>query len=421
LDKFIIHGDKKLSGTVEISGSKNAALPIMVATLLAPGKYTINNVPRLRDVRTMAHLLRIIGAKIEFENHSLVIDTLRADFPEAPYELVKTMRASVYVLGPLLARFGRARVSLPGGCAWGPRPVDLHMKGMEKLGAKLELDQGYIVARTSQLKGNHIHFDTSSVGATGNVMMAAVLASGITTIENAAMEPEIIDLGNFLKSMGARIEGLGTSKIQIEGVPGLRSGDYSVIPDRIETGTFLIAGLLTKGKMKLNNCQPNHLTEVLEKLQDTGAQLRLKQDSIEIEGADQIKPVNVTTSIYPGFPTDLQAQWIALMSRADGSSIVTDTIFTDRFTHVPELNRLGAKIVVKNNSAFIQGVTGLNGAPVMSTDLRASASLVLAALAAKGRSDLHRVYHIDRGYEKIEEKFRLLGADILRSDDQEQE
>lgn len=421
MDKFIIHGDKKLSGTVEISGSKNAALPIMVATLLAPGKYTINNVPRLRDVRTMAHLLRIIGAKIEFENHSLVIDTMRADFPEAPYELVKTMRASVYVLGPLLARFGRARVSLPGGCAWGPRPVDLHMKGMEKLGAKLELDQGYIVARTSQLKGNHIHFDTSSVGATGNVMMAAVLASGITTIENAAMEPEIIDLGNFLKSMGARIEGLGTSKIQIEGVPGLRSGDYSVIPDRIETGTFLIAGLLTKGKMKLNNCQPNHLTEVLEKLQDTGAQLRLKQDSIEIEGADQIKPVNVTTSIYPGFPTDLQAQWIALMSRADGSSIVTDTIFTDRFTHVPELNRLGAKIVVKNNSAFIQGVTGLNGAPVMSTDLRASASLVLAALAAKGRSDLHRVYHIDRGYEKIEEKFRLLGADILRSDDQEPE
>ena len=421
MDKFIIHGDKKLSGTVEISGSKNAALPIMVATLLAPGKYTIHNVPRLRDVRTMAHLLRIIGAKIEFENHSLVIDTMRADFPEAPYELVKTMRASVYVLGPLLARFGRARVSLPGGCAWGPRPVDLHMKGMEKLGAKLELDQGYIVARTSQLKGNHIHFDTSSVGATGNVMMAAVLANGITTIENAAMEPEIIDLGNFLKSMGARIEGLGTSKIQIEGVPGLHPGDYSVIPDRIETGTFLIAGLLTKGKMKLNNCQPNHLTEVLEKLQNTGAQLRLKQDSIEIEGADQIKPVNVTTSIYPGFPTDLQAQWIALMSRADGSSIVTDTIFTDRFTHVPELNRLGAKIVVKNNSAFIQGVTGLNGAPVMSTDLRASASLVLAALAAKGRSDLHRVYHIDRGYEKIEEKFRLLGADILRSDDQEPE
>jgi UDP-N-acetylglucosamine 1-carboxyvinyltransferase len=421
LDKFIIHGEKKLSGTVEIGGSKNAALPIMVATLLAPGKYTIHNVPRLRDVRTMAHLLRIIGAKIEFENHSLVIDTLRADFPEAPYELVKTMRASVYVLGPLLARFGRARVSLPGGCAWGPRPIDLHMKGMEKLGAKLELDQGYIVARTNQLKGNHIHLDTSSVGATGNVMMAAVLASGITTIENAAMEPEIIDLGNFLKNMGARIEGLGTNKIQIEGVPGLRPSDYSVIPDRIETGTFLIAGLLTSGKMKLKNCQPEHLTEVLEKLQETGAHLQVNQDTIKIEGADQIKPVNVTTSIYPGFPTDLQAQWIALMSRADGSSMVTDTIFTDRFTHVPELNRLGAKIVVKNNSAFIQGVSGLNGAPVMSTDLRASASLVLAALAAKGRTDLHRVYHIDRGYEKIEEKFRLLGADILRSDDQESE
>ena len=421
MDKFIIHGDKDLTGTVEISGSKNAALPIMVATLLAPGKYTIHNVPRLRDVRTMAHLLRIIGAKIEFENHSLVIDTMRADFPEAPYELVKTMRASIYVLGPLLARFGRARVSLPGGCAWGPRPVDLHIKGMEKLNANVELDGGYIVARANRLKGNHIHFDISSVGATGNVMMAAVLASGNTILENAATEPEIVDLGNFLKSMGARIEGLSTSKIHIEGVPGLRPCDYSVIPDRIETGTFLIAGLLTHGKMTLNNCQPGHLTEVLEKLKETGANLKIDQDKIEVVGGTEIKPVNVTTAVYPGFPTDLQAQWIALMSRANGSSIVTDTIFTDRFTHVPELNRLGAKIEVKNNSAFIQGVSGLNGAPVMSTDLRASASLVLAALGARGRTDLHRVYHIDRGYEKIEEKFKSLGADILRSDDQEPE
>lgn len=416
-----MNGGRQLSGTVNISGSKNAALPIMVATLLAPGKYHIQNVPQLRDVRTMAHLLRIIGAKIEFENHSLLIDTMQADFPEAPYELVKTMRASIYVLGPLLARFGRARVSLPGGCAWGPRPVDLHIKGMQKIGAKLDLLGGYIVASARKLRGQNIHFDVASVGATGNVMMAAVLADGLTVIENAATEPEIVDLGNFLQKMGARIQGLGTNIIKIEGVPGLRPANYSVIPDRIETGTFLIAGLTTGGNITLKNCQPKHLSEVIEKLQESGAKLNVTKAQIEVNPSPEIKPVNVTTGVYPGFPTDMQAQWIALMSLAKGSSIVTDTIFTDRFTHVPELNRLGAKIVLKNNSAFIQGVSKLNGAPVMSTDLRASASLVLAALAATGRSDVYRVYHIDRGYERIEKKLQKLGADIVRQDDQEVE
>ncbi|GAB4374110.1 MAG: UDP-N-acetylglucosamine 1-carboxyvinyltransferase [Calditrichia bacterium] len=417
MDKFIIQGGRPLEGEVEISGSKNAVLPIMAATLLAPGKYKIANVPMLRDVRTMAHLLRIIGAKVDVENHLLIIDTTTADFSEAPYELVKTMRASIYVLGPLLARFKTARVSLPGGCAWGPRPVDLHLKGMQKLGAQIDLESGYIVARCDQLQGTHVYLDTCSVGATGNIMMAAVLAEGETVIENAAGEPEIVDLGEFLKKMGARIEGLGTRFIRIEGVPGLRPTDYSVIPDRIETATYLTAGLITGGRISVQKCKPAHLQEVLEKLKEAGAQLEIGSDFINIAPGKTLLSTNVTTTVYPGFPTDMQAQWIALMSIAQNSCVVTDTIFTDRFTHVPELNRLGANIVVKNNSAFIKGVKQLKGAPVMSTDLRASASLVLAGLAAKGQSEIHRVYHIDRGYEKIEEKLQKLGADIIRTDD----
>jgi len=414
LDKFIIQGGKPLNGEIKISGSKNAALPLMVATLLSPGKYTLHNVPELRDIRTMAHLLRIIGAKIEFADHTLIIDTTQADFPEAPYELVKTMRASIYVLGPLLARFKAAKVSLPGGCAWGPRPVDLHIKGMKKLGVELNLDGGYIVANCRKLKGSHIHFDVSSVGATGNVMMAAVLADGMTILENAASEPEIIDLGHFLIRMGARIEGLGTKTIQIEGMPGLHPADYTIIPDRIETGTFLCAARITGGKITLRNCQPKQLLEVLEKLKESGAEMVIRENEITLKSTTPIQPVNVTTDVYPGFPTDMQAQWIALMSLAAGSSVVTDSIFTDRFTHVPELNRLGAQIVQKNNSVFIQGVNELKGAPVMSTDLRASASLVIAALAAKGKSEVFRVYHIDRGYEKIELKLQQAGAEISR-------
>lgn len=421
MDKFVIYGEKPLVGEIDISGSKNAALPIMAATLLTSGKFKIDNIPQLRDVRTMAHLLRVIGVKVEIKNHAVFIDTTQADFPEAPYELVKTMRASIYVLGPLLARFGNARVSLPGGCAWGPRPVDLHIKGIEKLGAKIQFDRGYINASRTKLTGNKIYFDVSSVGATGNVMMAAVLSEGETLIENAASEPEIEDLGYFLQKMGARIEGLGTKFLRISGVPGLHPSNYRVIPDRIETATFITAGLITKGNITLNKCQPDHLKEVLDKFIDTGVELKIDKDRIEVKNNDKIKPVNITTAVYPGFPTDMQAQWIALMSLANGSSVVTDTIFADRFTHVPELNRLGAKIVLKSNSAFIQGVKKLDGAPVMSTDLRASASLVIAALAAKGRSDIHRVYHIDRGYEKIETKLQKLGAEIKRVDDGEAE
>ncbi len=388
----------------------------MVATLLAPGKYTIRNIPELRDVRTLAHLLRIIGAKVDFTNHTCILDTTQADFPEAPYELVKTMRASIYVLGPLLARFKQARVSLPGGCAWGPRPVDLHIKGMKKLGAQIDLEGGYIVAKCEKLTGSSIHLDVPSVGATGNVMMAAVLAEGVTTIENAAAEPEIADLGMFLKQMGARIEGLGTHQILIEGMPGLRPTNYSVIPDRIETGTFLAAGFITGGEITLKKCEPKHLREVLEKVKEAGAKIQIRDNEISLHGSGSILPVNVTTEVYPGFPTDMQAQWIALMSLAQGSSVITDTIFTDRFTHVPELNRLGAQIVQKNNSVFVQGVKTLQGAPVMSTDLRASASLVVAALAAQGQSEIFRVYHLDRGYEKIEKKLQQLGAQVSRED-----
>jgi len=420
MDKFVIEGGTPLKGEIEISGSKNAALPIMAACLLAPGKYEIQNVPRLRDVRTMAHLMRVIGAKVEIEDHTMVVDTSHADFPEAPYELVKTMRASIYVLGPLLGRFGRARVSLPGGCAWGPRPVDLHLKGMEQLGAKINLQAGYINATADRLKGNQIYLDVSSVGATGNIMMAAVLAEEETVIDNAATEPEIVNLGEFLQTMGAKISGLKTKSIQIKGVKELQPINFTIIPDRIETGTFLVAGLITGGEITLSNCAPQHAQEVLAKLRSTGAELIANSNRISLMSPLQIKPTNVITAVYPGYPTDMQAQWIALMSLANGSSIVTDTIYLDRFTHVPELRRLGANLEQKNNSIFIKGIEKLTGAPVMSTDLRASASLVLAALAAEGRSDIYRVYHIDRGYEAIEKKLEQLGAKIVREDDRKE-
>lgn len=417
MDKFVIEGGTPLKGEVEISGSKNAALPIITACLLAPGEYRLHNIPKLHDVRTIAHLMRIIGAKVELAGHTMVVDTSRADFPEAPYELVKTMRASIYVLGPLLARFGRARVSLPGGCAWGPRPVDLHLKGMESLGAKIELDRGYINARSKRLAGKHIYLDVSSVGATGNIMMAATLAKGTTLIENAAEEPEIVNLGEFLIRMGAEIEGLGSKRIFIKGVEALHPTEFSVIPDRIESGTYLAAAMITGGEISLKGCQADHLSEVLAKFREAGAEVSIGESGVQLAAAGSIKPVNVTTAVYPGYPTDMQAQWVALMSIAAGSSVVTDTIYSDRFAHVPELQRLGADVLQKGNSVFIRGVKKLKGAPVMSTDLRASASLVLAALAAEGVSDIHRVYHIDRGYDAIVDKLKKLGARIERTDD----
>ncbi|MBC8345864.1 MAG: UDP-N-acetylglucosamine 1-carboxyvinyltransferase [Candidatus Marinimicrobia bacterium] len=416
MDKFIINGGKRLSGSVEISGAKNAVLPIMAAALLADGKSVLNHVPDLRDTQTMLRLLNMIGAETEFREKSLTIDASKVNSFEAPYELVKTMRASFYVMGPLLARFGEARVSLPGGCAWGPRPVDYHLKGFEKLGAEVILEDGYIIARAKKLKGANIHFEIPSVGATGNIVMAAVLAEGITHITNAAQEPHIVQLCEVLNEMGADIEGVGTHELSIHGVDSLTPVEVKIIPDMIEAGTFLMAGA-TLGNITLKNVSPNHLSIVLQKLEQAGCAIHARDDTISIERGDQIEGVDMMTDVYPGFPTDLQAQWLALMSVATGSSIITDTIYHDRFSHVPELIRLGANISMENNVAVVRGVDKLRGAQVMSTDIRASASLVIAALMAEGRSIISRVYHIDRGYEKIEEKFKSLGADIRRETD----
>ena len=413
MEKIIIQGNKRLNGIVKISGAKNAVLPIMAATLLAPGKFTIKKVPDLRDTRTMMKLLNIIGAKTILNNGELIIDSFSANNPEAPYDLVKTMRASFYVLGPLISRFGRVNVSLPGGCAWGPRPVDYHLKGLEQLGAKLNLEGGNILAEAKELIGADIYFDFPSVGATGNLAMAAVKAKGVTRLYNCAKEPEITQLCQFLNSMGANIKGIGTDTLIIEGVNELRPADIEIIPDRIEAGTFLISGALL-GKIKVEDVIPEHLDKVINKLCETGCEIDTTKNSVTVTPPKQLKSVDMTTAVFPGFPTDLQAQWVALMSLANGSSVVTDTVYHDRFSHIPELARLGANIKVENNTAFIRGKKSLVAAPVMSTDIRASASLIIAALAARGKTEISRVYHIDRGYENIEQKFKRLGADIDR-------
>ena len=413
MDKIIIQGQAKLSGEVEISGAKNAVLPIMTAALLANGVSKITQVPNLKDTRTMITLMEIIGAKCKFINNSLEVDATSVDNPEAPYDLVKTMRASFYVLGPLLARFGYVKVSLPGGCAWGPRPVDYHLSALEKLGAKITLKNGYILAEANRLKGANISFEFPSVGATGNIVMAATTASGVTKISNAAKEPEIVQLCDYLNLMGANIKGIGTSKLLIEGVDSLKPADIKVIPDRIEAGTFLVAGALL-GEITLKNIIPKHLNSIISKLSDSGCDIKVTETEVTISPAKNLKAVDMSTAVYPGFATDLQAQWIALMTLATGSSIVTDNVYHDRFSHVPELNRFGANIKVEKNIAFIRGVKELIGAPVMSTDIRASASLIVAGLAAKGKTSVSRIYHIDRGYEEIEAKFRSLGANIIR-------
>jgi len=413
MDKIFIEGQKTLSGSVQISGAKNAVLPIMTAALMAEGRSVVTRVPDLRDTRTMIRLMEIVGATCSFENGRLVIDGSTVNNPEAPYDLVKTMRASFYVLGPLLARFGVVKVSLPGGCAWGPRPVDFHLKGLEKLGAKITLESGYIIAEAKRLQGTKINFEFPSVGATGNIAMAAATAEGTTIIENAAREPEIVQLCEYLNTMGACIRGIGTTRLTIDGVETLHSADIDVIPDRIEAGTFLTAGALL-GEITLNGVIPEHLGSVILNFKEAGCNVSTTSNSVTIAQADKIQPVDMTTAVYPGFPTDLQAQWVALMTLAKGSSMITDTVYHDRFSHVPELNRFGANIKVENNTAFVRGVDALVGAPVMSTDIRASASLIVAGLAAKGRTEVSRVYHIDRGYEQIEEKFRSLGANIWR-------
>ena len=413
MDKILIEGQKLLSGSVMISGAKNAVLPIMTAALMAEGKSVITRVPDLRDTRTMIRLMEIVGATCSFKDGRLEIDGSTVNNPEAPYDLVKTMRASFYVLGPLLARFGVVKVSLPGGCAWGRRPVDFHLKGLEKLGAKITLESGYIIAEAKRLKGTDISFEFPSVGATGNIAMAAVTAEGTTIIENAAREPEIVQLCEYLNAMGACIGGIGTTRLTIDGVDELQPADIDVIPDRIETGTFLTAGALS-GEITLKGVNPQHLDAVLLKLKEAGCGISTTSNSITISPAETIQAVDMTTAVYPGFPTDLQAQWVALMTLAAGSSMITDTVYHDRFSHVPELNRFGANIKVDNNTAFVRGVNELVGAPVMSTDIRASASLIVAGLAANGITEVSRVYHIDRGYEQIEEKFRVLGANIWR-------
>ena len=413
MEKLVIEGNHQLKGDVQISGAKNAVLPVMAAALLAAGETKINRVPDLRDTRTMAKLLEVVGAQIYFNDNKMLIDATTIDKPIAPYDLVNKMRASFYVLGPLVARFGKAIVSLPGGCAWGPRPVDYHLKGLEKLGAKIELEGGDIIARSKKLIGNNIRFDFPSVGATGNIIMAAVLAKGETKIENAAKEPEIVQLCEFLVSMGAKIDGIGTSEIIIDGVDELIPQEVSVIPDRIEAGTFLIAGAAL-GKITLKNTIPEHLSAVIEKLIEVGAEIVIDKNDITVKRTKKINAVDVTTAVYPGFATDLQAQWIALMSVATDSSIVTDTIYNDRFSHVPELNRLGANITVEGNSAIVRGVKEIIGAKVRSTDIRASASLIIAGLMAKGVTEVNQIHHIDRGYEKIENKFSQLGAKIKR-------
>lgn len=416
MDKFVITGGKPLNGEVKVSGAKNAALAIMPAALLNSGVNTLYNTPEVNDVFTMMRLLNHLGVKTEFNDHCLKLDTSVITSQDAPYEHVKKMRASVYVLGPLLSRFGLARVSLPGGCAWGPRPINLHLEGLKKMGADIELDEGYIIAKASKLKGAKINFDISSVGATGNLMMAATLAKGTTVIYNAAIEPEITLLGEVLINMGARINGLNTSVIEIEGVDELRPVDAVNVPDRIEAGTLLCAAAMTKGRIKLTDVNTKHIASVLSKLEDTGVTVESDKSCVVLDASntDSIKPVDVFTSIYPGFPTDMQAQWTSLMCLADGVSTVTDNIYLDRFKHVPELNRLGADIEIHENSVIIKGKKKLKGAKVMSTDLRASASLVLAGLAAEGTTEVLRIYHLDRGYEKIESKLISLGASIER-------
>src|SRR5262245_6274423 len=386
----------------------------MAATLLAPGVHGLRNVPRLRDTQTFARVLEVLGAKVSFEGNLLTVDTQGVSSVEALYELVKTMRASIYVLGPLLARFGAAKVSLPGGCAWGPRPVNLHLSGLQAMGAALDIEHGYIVGKDVKLKGATFAFDVVSVGATAQLMMAATLAGGNTVLENAAIEPDVTVLGEVLVACGARIEGLGTRRLTIHGVSALRPIDTTIIPDRIEAATFAAAAAMTGGRIRLIGVVPEHFEAALRKLEEAGCAIERGRDAVSVAGPARPKAVNVVTQPFPGFPTDMQAQMIAVCALADGTSVIEDTIYMDRFTHVPELGRLGAQIELRGNIAVVKGVERLSGAQVMATDLRASASLVIAALAAQGETVVDRIYHLDRGYEALEKKLGALGARIRR-------
>lgn len=416
MEKLAIRGGSVLQGETVSSGAKNATLPILAGALLSEGKVRIANVPHLRDVTTMVQLLGRMGVDV-LVHDAMEIEVDASGIREfnAPYDLVKTMRASILVLGPLLARFGQADVSLPGGCAIGARPVDLHVKGLRALGADIEIEDGYIRARAARLKGGHVFFDAVSVTGTENLLMAAVLADGETVLENAAREPEVSDLAEFLISMGAQIEGAGTNRIVVHGVSSLSGTSYRVLPDRIEAGTFLVAAAMTGGKVRLRRAEPDHLEAVLQKLQEAGAAITSGADWVELDMQGRVlQAVDLSTDPYPGFPTDMQAQFVALNSIAEGTGAVSETIFENRFMHIPELQRMGADISLQGHTAIIRGVDKLRAAPVMATDLRASAGLVLAALVAEGETVVDRIYHIDRGYECIEEKLRNLGADIRR-------
>jgi len=414
MDKLLVHGGKRLKGKVEISGAKNAALPIMAASLLSFGTSTISRVPNLRDVLTIGQLLKKLGAEFSYEDKKALVNTEKIGVFEAPYDLVRTMRASILVLGPLIARFGKAKVSLPGGCAIGARPIDLHLMGLEKMGAKIELESGYVIAKAKRLKGASIYLDIPTVTGTENLMMAASLAKGKTLIENAAREPEVVDLANALISMGSKIKGAGESVIEIEGVEELKPLNYYIIPDRIETGTFMAVAGITGGDIIMKGCRLEHLDAPMMKLKEAGLFFEHVSEGIRVIGPSRLMATDVKTMPYPGFPTDMQAQFMAIMSVAEGTSVITETIFENRFMHVAEFRRMGADISVEGSTATVKGVKKLQGAPLMATDLRASASLVVAALAAEGETTIHRIYHLDRGYEKMDEKLPRLGADIRR-------
>ncbi|MFH1259620.1 MAG: UDP-N-acetylglucosamine 1-carboxyvinyltransferase [Elusimicrobiota bacterium] len=414
MQKLVINGGKILQGEVKISGSKNSALPCLVATLLTDEDCVLENVPQLVDVRTICALLEHLGKEIILEKHRIVVKAGKVVRWEAPYELVSRMRASVLVMGPLLARYKKAWVSLPGGCAIGARAIDIHLKGFTALGAKIKVESGYVEAEAGKLIGKQIFLDYPSVGATEVLMMTAVLAEGKTVLKNAACEPEIVDLGNLLGGMGAKISGLGTKQIQIEGGSSLAGIKHRVIPDRIEASTFLLAGAITGGKITLLGANPQDLETVILKLREAGVEVFLENNKITVAGNKQLKATDIETSPYPGFPTDMQAQWMALMAIAKGRSRITETVFENRFMHVGELQRMGADVQIKGNCAVVEGKKDLSGAKVMASDLRASAALVLAALAAEGKTEISRIYHLDRGYEQIEKKLRKLGAIINR-------
>ncbi|MFH0790914.1 MAG: UDP-N-acetylglucosamine 1-carboxyvinyltransferase [Candidatus Omnitrophota bacterium] len=417
MDKLIIEGGVRLRGEVTISGAKNAVLPILAATLLTEDACIIKNVPDLRDTNTMLKILRFLGKDVEFEKGVAVVSQIRNTNFTADYKLVSTMRASFCVLGPLLGRLKKAKVSLPGGCVIGVRPVDLHLKGLRALNAQIDIESGYVTAKTSRLKGAHIYLGGvygSSVLATDNVMMAACLAEGKTIIESAACEPEVFDLAEFLIKMGAKIKGHGTPTIEIEGVQHMHGAEYKIIPDRIEAGTFILASLITKGDIEIKNVTSRHLGAVIDKLEEAGVTIHNTDNSIRVSSKKQLKAINVTTLPYPGFPTDMQAQIMSLMAVTPGISVITEKIYPDRFMHVSELNRMGALIQREGPYAIVSGVKRLSGAPVMASDLRASASLILAGLVAEGRTAISRIYHLERGYENIEDKLRALGAKVWR-------